>query len=77
MLNSLLISFPVAIMSLGEMENGAELTRALAEDSAQQSDLELITEMALRAEKAAAAFRIQHNEDLVVTFGVSTVLYHK
>jgi hypothetical protein len=54
------------------MENGAELLRALSEEPAQQTDLELITEMALRAEKAAAAFRIQHHEDLVVTFGVST-----
>ena len=58
-------------MSLSDQENGGEALRALGEEPVQQADLQLITEMALRAEKAAAAFRIHHIEDLVVTFGVS------
>jgi len=56
-------------VNLVEQETGGETLRALGDEPVQQNDLELITEMALRAEKAAAAFRIQHNEDLVVTFG--------
>ena len=64
-----------AAVGLAEVENGGELTRALAEEPIQeQSDRELITEMALRAEKAVAAFRIHHTEDLVVTFGVSALV---
>jgi hypothetical protein len=58
-------------VNLVEQETGGETLRALGDEPVEQNDLELITEMALRAEKAAAAFRIQHNEDLVVTFGVS------
>jgi hypothetical protein len=62
-------------VSLVEQETGGETLRALGDEPVEQNDLELITEMALRAEKAAAAFRIQHNEDLVVTFGVRVIFF--
>ncbi len=66
----MLLRVPADVLSQGDLESGGETLRALGEEPVQQADMELITEMAMRAEKAAA-FRIQHIEDLVVTFGVS------
>jgi len=49
--------------------NTEDVTKTLSEEPIQQEDLELITEMAMRAEKECAHFKIKHEEDLVVSFG--------
>ena len=42
--------------------NYVDVTKTLSEEPIQQEDLELITEMAMRAEKECAHFKIKHEE---------------
>eukprot|EP00088_Acartia_fossae_P029958 TRINITY_DN3089_c0_g2_i7.p1 TRINITY_DN3089_c0_g2~~TRINITY_DN3089_c0_g2_i7.p1 ORF type:complete len:181 (-),score=52.61 TRINITY_DN3089_c0_g2_i7:603-1145(-) len=49
----------------------ADVNRELSDLPIKQEDLELITEIAMRAEKEIEEFKIKHENDLVVEFGDS------
>jgi len=46
-----------------------DIEKALSEEPIVQEDLELITEIALRAEKESNQFKITHQDDLIAIFG--------
>ncbi|XP_023338155.1 uncharacterized protein LOC111708883 [Eurytemora carolleeae] len=54
---------------MGMVDTQGDILKDLSEEPIEQEDLELITEIALIAEKKVSEFKIEHQEDLVVNFG--------